>query len=206
MLQAIELDGDKLQGLRAEGRLLGSEQAQFIVVKPSQNGQTVIVNSLASAFETMALQPEQGVVVQLNPDDRLHTAMIEKITQGEVDNAYANPNATQTDKADSDPKNLQTPEEQAIDKALKEAEAALRQQTNSESKVPELNEDELRQVMAQERDSLLKGEHDLMEAKERVIEKAVQLEREHQQQQRDVLRQQEREMVMEKSRDREFGD
>ena len=76
----------------------------------------------------------------------------------------------------------------------------------SESKVPELNEDELRQMMAQERDSLLKGEHDLMEAKERVIEKAVQLEREHQQQQRDVLRQQEREMVMEKSRDREFGD
>ncbi|EIU7559375.1 hypothetical protein LHV18_22810 [Providencia rettgeri] len=45
-----------------------------------------------------------------------------------------------------------------------------------------------------------------MEAKERVIEKAVQLERQHQQQQRDVLRQQEREMVMEKSRDREFGD
>ncbi|MEQ4672433.1 hypothetical protein AB7W30_20915 [Providencia manganoxydans] len=45
-----------------------------------------------------------------------------------------------------------------------------------------------------------------MEAKERVIEKAVQLEREHQQQQRDVLRQQEREMVMEKSRDREFSD
>ncbi|MEX6226548.1 hypothetical protein AB6F55_18045 [Providencia hangzhouensis] len=69
-----------------------------------------------------------------------------------------------------------------------------------------MSEDELRQVMAQERDSLLKGEHDLMEAKERVIEKAVQLEREHQQQQRDVLRQQEREMVMEKSRDREFGD
>ncbi|WP_336879731.1 ParB/RepB/Spo0J family partition protein [Providencia rettgeri] len=206
MLQAIELDGDKLQGLRAEGRLLGSEQAQFIVVKPSQNGHTVIVNSLESAFETMAQQPEQGVVVQLNPDERLHTAMIEKITQGEVDNAYANPNATQTDKADSDPKNLQTPEEQAIDKALKEAEAALRQQANSEPKVPELSEDELRQVMAQERDSLLKGEHDLMEAKERVIEKAVQLEREHQQQQRDVLRQQEREMVMEKSRDREFGD
>lgn len=206
VLQAIELDGDKLQGLRAEGRLLGSEQAQFIVVKPSQNGHTVIVNSLESAFETMAQQPEQGVVVQLNPDERLHTAMIEKITQGEVDKTYANPNATQTDKADSDPKNLQTPEEQAMDKALKEAEAALRQQANSEPKVPELSEDELRQVMAQERDSLLKGEHDLMEAKERVIEKAVQFEREHQQQQRDVLRQQEREMVMEKSRDREFGD
>ncbi|HEM6858958.1 TPA: hypothetical protein U2I44_003939, partial [Providencia rettgeri] len=120
--------------------------------------------------------------------------------------AYSNPNTAQTDKADSDPKNLQTPEEQAIDKALKEAEAALRQQANSEPKVPELSEDELRHVMAQERDSLLKGEHDLMEAKERVIEKAVQLEREHQQQQRDVLRQQEREMVMEKSRDREFGD
>ncbi|WP_336845135.1 AAA family ATPase [Providencia rettgeri] len=206
VLQAIELEGDKLQGLRAEGRLLGSEQAQFIVVKPSQNGQTVIVNSLESAFETMAQQPEQGVVVQLNPDERLHTAMIEKITEGEVDNAYSNQNTAQTNKADSDPKNLQTPEEQAIDKALKEAEAALRQQANSESKVPELNEDELRQVMAQERDSLLKGEHDLMEAKERVIEKAVQLEREHQQQQRDVLRQQEREIVMEKSRDREFGD
>ncbi|EOE5320724.1 conjugative transfer relaxase/helicase TraI [Providencia rettgeri] len=206
VLQAIELDGDKLQGLRAEGRLLGSEQAQFIVVKPSQNGHTVIVNSLESAFETMAQQPEQGVVVQLNPDERLHTAMIEKITQGEVDNAYGNQNTAQTNKADSDPKNLQTPEEQVIDKALKEAEAALRQQANSESKVPELNEDELRQMMAQERDSLLKGEHDLMEAKERVIEKAVQLEREHQQQQRDVLRQQEREMVMEKSRDREFGD
>lgn len=154
----------------------------------------------------MAQQPEQGVVVQLNPDERLHTAMIEKITQGEVDNAYSNQNTAKTDNVDSDPKNLQTPEEQAIDKALKEAEAALRQQANSESKVPELNEDELRQVMAQERDSLLKGEHDLMEAKERVIEKAVQLEREHQQQQRDVLRQQEREMVMEKSRDREFGD
>ncbi|HHR6132358.1 TPA: conjugative transfer relaxase/helicase TraI domain-containing protein, partial [Providencia alcalifaciens] len=206
MLQAIELDGDKLQGLRAEGRLLGSEQAQFIVVKPSQNGQTVIVNSLDSAFEAMAQQPEQGVVVQLNPDERLHTAMIEKITQGEVDNAYANPNAAQTDKANSDPKSLQTPEEQAIDKALKEAEAALRQQASSEPKVPELSEDELRQVMAQERDCLLKGEHDLMEAKERVIEKAVQFEREHQQQQREALRQQEREMVMEKSRDREFGD
>ncbi len=166
----------------------------------------MIVNSLESAFETMVQQPEQGVVVQLNPDERLHTAMIEKITQGEVDNAYGNQNTAQTNKADSDPKNLQTPEEQVIDKALKEAEAALRQQANSESKVPELNEDELRQMMAQERDSLLKGEHDLMEAKERVIEKAVQLEREHQQQQRDVLRQQEREMVMEKSRDREFGD
>lgn len=61
-------------------------------------------------------------------------------------------------------------------------------------------------MMAQERDSLLKGEHDLMESKERVIEKAVQLERQHQQQQREALRQQEREIVMEKSRDREFGD
>ncbi|ETS99316.1 MULTISPECIES: conjugative transfer relaxase/helicase TraI [Providencia] len=206
MLQAIELDGDKLQGLRAEGRLLGSEQAQFIVVKPSQNGKTVIVNSLDSAFGAMAQQPEQGVVVQLYPDERLHTAMIEKITQGEVDNAYANPNATQTDKANSDPKSLQTPEEQAMDKALKEAEAALRQQTSSESKTPELNEEELKLVMAQERDSLLKGEHDFMEAKERVIEKAVQFERQHQQQQREALRQQEREIVMEKSRDREFGD
>ncbi|MEY0078857.1 conjugative transfer relaxase/helicase TraI [Providencia rettgeri] len=206
VLQAIELEGDKLQGLRAEGRLLGSEQAQFIVVKPSQNGHTVIVNSLDKAFETLTQQPEQGVVVQLNPDERLHTAMIEKITQGEVDKAYANPNAAKTDKADSDPKSLQTPEEQAIDKALKEAEAALRQQTSSESKTPELNEEELKQMMAQERDSLLKGEHDLMESKERVIEKAVQFERQHQQQQREALRQQEREIVMEKSRDREFGD
>ncbi|WP_323085790.1 hypothetical protein [Providencia alcalifaciens] len=145
-------------------------------------------------------------VVQLNPDERLHTVMIEKITQGEVDNAYANPNAAQTDKADSDPKNLKTPEEQAMDKALKEAEAALRQQTRSESKPPEFNEEELKQMMAQERDSLLKGEHDLMESKERVIEKAVQLEHQHQQQQREALRQQEREIVMEKSRDREFGD
>ncbi|MEX9216960.1 conjugative transfer relaxase/helicase TraI domain-containing protein [Providencia rettgeri] len=206
VLQAIELEGDKLQGLRAEGRLLGSEQAQFIVVKPSQNGHTVIVNSLDKAFETLTQHPEQGVVVQLNPDERLHTAMIEKITQGEVDKAYANPNAAKTDKADSDPKSLQTPEEQAIDKALKEAETALRQQASSESKTPELNEEELKQMMAQERDSLLKGEHDLMESKERVIEKAVQFERQHQQQQREALRQQEREIVMEKFRDREFGD
>lgn len=136
MLQAIELDGDKLQGLRTEGRLLGSEQAQFIVVKPSQNGQTMIVNSLDSAFEAMAQQPEQGVVVQLHPDERLYAAMIEKITQGEVDNAYANPNAAQTDKADSDPKSLQTPEELAIDRALKEAEAALHQQAYNETKAP----------------------------------------------------------------------
>lgn len=190
MLQTIELDGDKLQELRTEERLLGSEQAQFIVVKPSQNGQTVIVNSLDSAFEAMVQQPEQSVVVQLHPDERLHTTMIEKITQGEVNNAYANPKASQTDKADSDPKSLQTPEEQAMDKVLKEAEAALRQQTSSESNTPELNEEELKQVMAQER----------------VIEKAVQFERQHQQQQREALRQQEREIVMEKFRDREFGD
>ena len=206
VLQTIELDDDKLQGLRAEGRLLGSEQAQFIVVKPSKNGQTLIVNSLDLAFEAMAQQPEQGVVVQLHPDEHLHTAMIEKITQGEVDNAYANPNSAQTDKADSDPKSLQTPEEQVMDKVLKEAEAALRQQTSSESKTPELNEEELKQVMAQERDNLLKGEHDFMEAKERVIQKAVQFERQHHQQQREALRQQEREIVIEKSRDREFGD
>ena len=44
------------------------------------------------------------------------------------------------------------PEKQAIDKALKEAEAALRQQANSESKEPVLSEDELRQVRTQERD------------------------------------------------------
>lgn len=206
VLQAIELDGDKLQGFHPEGRLLGSEQAQFIVVKPSQNGQTVIVTDMKAAFEVIAQQPEQGVVVQLNPDERLHTAMIEKITQGEVDNAYTNPNAAQTDKSDSDPKSLQTPEEQAIDKALKEAEVALHQQASSESKTPELNEEELKQVMVQERDSLLKGEHDLMEAKARVIEKAVQLERQHQHQQREVLRQQERDIVIEKSRDREFSD
>lgn len=206
VLQAIELDGDKLQGLHPEGRLLGSEQAQFIVVKLSQNGKTVIVTDMKAAFEVIAQQPEQGVVVQLNPDERLHTAMIEKITQGDVDSTYANPNATQTDKADSDSKSLQTPEEQAIDKALKEAEAALRQQANNDMKVPELGEDERRQVMVQERERLLKGEHDLMEAKVRVIEKAVQLERQHQHQQREVLRQQEQEIVIEKSRDREFSD
>ncbi|MEQ5075764.1 hypothetical protein ABN197_17665 [Providencia alcalifaciens] len=161
---------------------------------------------MKAAFEVIAQQPEQGVVVQLNPDERLHTAMIEKITQGDVDSTYANPNATQTDKADSDSKSLQTPEEQAIDKALKEAEAALRQQANNDMKVPELGEDERRQVMVQERERLLKGEHDLMEAKVRVIEKAVQLEQQHQQQQREVLRQKEREIVIEKSREREFGD
>lgn len=45
-----------------------------------------------------------------------------------------------------------------------------------------------------------------MEAKVSVIEKAVQFERQHQQQQREALCLQEREIVMEKSRDREFGD
>ncbi|HHR6143676.1 TPA: hypothetical protein ACS72N_004065 [Providencia alcalifaciens] len=83
-----------MQGLHPEGGLLGSEQA-FIVVKPSQNGQTVIVTDMKAAFE---------VAGQLNPDERLHTAMIEKITQGEVDLAYANPNTAQTDKMGSDPK------------------------------------------------------------------------------------------------------
>ncbi|CAG9435813.1 TPA: conjugative transfer relaxase/helicase TraI domain-containing protein [Providencia alcalifaciens] len=151
VLQAIELDGDKLQGLHLEGRLLGSKQAQFIVVKPSQNRQTVIVTDMKAAFEVIAQQPEQGGG-QLNPDERLHSAMIEKIMQGEVELAYAKPNTAQTDKMGSNPKKQPTPEKQAIDKALKEAEATLCQQANSESKEPVLSEDELRQVMTQERD------------------------------------------------------
>lgn len=72
--------------------------------------------------------------------------------QGEVELAYAKPNTAQTDKMGSNPKKQPTPEKQAIDKALKEAEATLCQQANSESKEPVLSEDELRQVMTQERD------------------------------------------------------
>lgn len=206
MLQVIDVNQDnQLQGLRPEGRLLGSEQAVFLVVQASQNGQTAIVSSLDEALKIVAETPEKGVVVQLNADERLHTAMIEKITQGEVDKAYRHPGTGQDNKTTNDPMSLKTPEEQAAEKALKSVEAELRQQAEGDNPpMPEQKETALNQVIEQERAALLNGEQSLEQAKTHVMEKATQLERLHQQ--RDTLRQQEREIVIEKDRDREIGD
>ncbi|ECA0341041.1 conjugative transfer relaxase/helicase TraI, partial [Salmonella enterica subsp. enterica serovar Richmond] len=110
-LSEIRQDGDgRLQGISENGRLLGAESAELIVLQQSRSGITHQVSGQQEALKLAAAYPESGVVLTAEKE-HMPDWLLQKLTQGQrPDNVEAVP-LSQTQ--DSTVVVLQTPEEKA---------------------------------------------------------------------------------------------
>lgn len=124
-LSEIRQDGDgRLQGISENGRLLGAESAELIVLQQSRSGITHQVSGQQEALKLAAAYPESGVVLTAEKE-HMPDWLLQKLTQGQrPDNVEAVP-LSQTQ--DSTVVVLQTPEEKARQAAKQAIREALRQ-------------------------------------------------------------------------------
>lgn len=136
-LSEIRRDEDgRLQGVSENGRLLGAESAELIVLQQSRSGITHQVSGQQEALKLAVANPESGVVLTAEKE-RLPDWLLQKLTQGQrPDNVEAVP-VSQTQ--DSTVVVLQTPEEKAQQAAEQEIREALRQNKDRNIVMPESN-------------------------------------------------------------------
>jgi conjugative transfer relaxase protein TraI len=60
-----DTQGKSVSGLPTQGRVLGSESAQFVALQASQNNETRLVTSMDAGIRLAAQHPDSGVVVRL---------------------------------------------------------------------------------------------------------------------------------------------
>lgn len=64
-LGALTADSGEMQGLAQTGRVLGGDQAQFVALQASKNGETRLADNISSAIKLAAANPESGVIFRL---------------------------------------------------------------------------------------------------------------------------------------------
>lgn len=114
----------RLQGISENGRLLGAENAELIVLQQSRSGITHQASEQQAALKLAAANPESGVILT-QEKERLPDWLLHKLTQGQrPDNVEAVP---PSQIQDSTVVVLQTPEEKAQQAAEQAIRDALRQ-------------------------------------------------------------------------------
>ncbi|OSK88056.1 conjugative transfer relaxase/helicase TraI [Escherichia coli] len=122
-LTEIRMDDDgRLQGIGEQGRLLGHEQADLIVLQRGRSGVTLTASGYQDALEMARQHPEHGVILKQQEAGALPSWLTEKLTQGRERIPDADLMTTQNaHKTDSELLSLTSPDE----KARQEAERAI---------------------------------------------------------------------------------
>lgn len=199
-LSEIRMDeGGRLQGIGEQGRLLGHEQADLVVMQQSRSGVTLTVSGHQDALEMARQHPEHGVILKQEAG-ALPSCLTEKLTQGRERIPDADLMGTQNaHKPDSELLNLMSPEE----KARQEAEKAIMTALKDEERLTLLPKEdpEIAALKAAEQELAERGakyaERDAIR-EEKTLERLAQQELNTIRQQRaqDVLRENEKELVI----------
>lgn len=199
-LNEIRMDGEgRLQGIGEQGRLLGHEQADLVVLQQSRSGVTLTASAHQEALEMARQHPEHGVILKQEAG-ALPFWLTEKLTQGRERIPDADLITTQSaQKPDSELLSLTSPEERARQEAEKAIMTALRDEERL-SILPK-EDPEMAAQKAAEQGLAERGakyaERDAAR-EEKVLERLAQQEvntirRQHAQ---DVLRENEKELVI----------
>ncbi|TNV10475.1 TraI family protein [Buttiauxella sp. B2] len=181
-----------LDGISPSTRRFGSETGTNIVVRRSENGVTQMVTTLQEGRELAASMPEMGVVVVSGerPADRILRSLTGGIPLPVAEATAPAGNPTTTDIPD--PLSQKTPEEQAVDKAIRD-EARERANKDEGIRIPEPSRDATEKESARE---IVRETEREQRLQEKDIHDATALQKQHNQQEQ--LRQLEREIVKEK--------
>lgn len=142
----IEDDGMRVV-LSEESRLRGGEDAQFVGLQASRNGQTLIADSAEAALRLAQENPESGVVIRLHGEDRLLNAA--RLTGGritepdELSRALRNVADAEAAAKAEDPITLPPDEQQKLAEVQEKAARELAEQARREllSVAPQKDED-----------------------------------------------------------------
>lgn len=121
MIELRSNSSDKGPTLSKDYRLVSSEDAQFIGLQRSKNGQTVISSSLYDGLKIAAEHPESGVLVSINGEKNpynLHRMTGGKVLVSDVDRVVPSTDEERTITLPEDKKNKEEKREEEIIKAL----------------------------------------------------------------------------------------
>lgn len=63
-------DGNGLRGFSGEGRVKGSEDAQFVALQDSRNGESLLADNMQDGVRIARDNPDSGVVVRIAGEGR----------------------------------------------------------------------------------------------------------------------------------------
>ncbi|ENS2472930.1 conjugative transfer relaxase/helicase TraI [Escherichia coli] len=199
-LSEIRMDGEgRLQGIGEQGRLLGHEQADLVVLQQSRSGVTLTASAHQEALEMARQHPEHGVILKQEAG-ALPSWLTEKLTQGRERIPDADLITTQSaQKPDSELLSLTSPEERARQEAEKAIMTAQRDEERL-SLLPKEDPEIAAQKAAEQGLAEWGAKYAERDAarEEKVLERLAQQEvntirRQHAQ---DVLRENEKELVI----------
>ncbi|ENC86267.1 conjugative transfer relaxase protein TraI [Escherichia coli P0301867.11] len=171
----IEDDGMRVV-LSEESRLRGGEDAQFVGLQDSRNGQTLIADSADAALRLAQENPESGVVIRLHGEERLLNAA--RLTGGRITEpdelSRALRNVADADAAAKaeDPITLPPDEQQKLAEAQEKVARELAEQARREllSVAPEKDEDKRDPLLSADDERRLR---DSTERESRELDEAV---------------------------------
>ncbi|WP_236485783.1 AAA family ATPase, partial [Escherichia coli] len=171
----IEDDGMRVV-LSEESRLRGGEDAQFVGLQASRNGQTLIADSADAALRLAQENPESGVVIRLHGEERLLNAA--RLTGGRITEpdelSRALRNVADADAAAKaeDPITLPPDEQQKLAEAQEKVARELAEQARREllSVAPEKDEDKRDPLLSADDERRLR---DSTERESRELDEAV---------------------------------
>ncbi|UCQ29581.1 AAA family ATPase (plasmid) [Edwardsiella tarda] len=187
-----------IRGIATEGRLLGADSANLIVVQRSQDGTSHLTDNPSDALNLAAKHPGQGVIYQ-REDGPLPDWLLGTLTQGIPERTLP----TESEKPVAEPMDFRTPAERA--QAEVERAARLLQQQEKQMTPPERDttpHESEREIARQYRDEQSLAERDEQRRVARQAEQLLAADRQQmaeQQRQQDQLRQMEKEIVKEKT-------
>ncbi|HID8404639.1 TPA: conjugative transfer relaxase/helicase TraI [Serratia marcescens] len=144
-----DTQGKSVGGLPTQGRVLGSDSAQFVALQGSRNNETRLAGTMQDGIRLAARYPDSGVVVRLQGDDVPFNP--QAITGGRVwvNDETLKATARESGAADSAIKLPESPEER-LQRELQAQADKLGRETNAPDpqRLAGLNDEQLRALLA----------------------------------------------------------
>ncbi|MGF2656355.1 conjugative transfer relaxase/helicase TraI [Serratia marcescens] len=144
-----DTQGKSVGGLPTQGRVLGSDSAQFVALQGSRNNETRLAGTMQDGIRLAARYPDSGVVVRLQGDDVPFNP--QAMTGGRVwvNDETLKATARESGAADSVIKVPETPEER-LQRELQAQAEKLGRETNAPDpqRLAGLNDEQLRALLA----------------------------------------------------------
>ncbi|EBC2122857.1 hypothetical protein CWD08_26310, partial [Salmonella enterica] len=154
-------DGAGLRGFSGEGRVKGSEDAQFVALQGSRNGESLLATDMQEGVKIARENPDSGVVVQLSGEGRPWNPGT--ITGGRVwadmTDASVQPGAGNGEPVTAEILAQRQAEEQARQEMQQRSDDIVRKMAENQPSGPEERAaDTVREVAAQEQDKVVQQE------------------------------------------------
>ena len=205
-------DGNGLRGFSGEGRVKGSEDAQFVALQGSRNGESLLADNMQDGVRIARDNPDSGVVVRIAGEGRPWNpgAITGGCVWGDIPDNSVQPGAGNGEPVTAEVLAQRQAEEAIRRETERRADEIVRKMAENKPDLPDgKTEQAVREIAGQERDQAVTSEREaalpesVLREPQRELEAVREVARENLLQER--LQQMERDMVRDLQKEKTLG-